>query len=85
MKTRLLSAKGVSGNQVKVVTEDSVVYLMGLLTQTEAGIASNIAATTSGVVRVVMLAEIISPEQASQLDRPQQNSTPSQPAQSTPQ
>jgi osmotically-inducible protein OsmY len=86
VKTRLLSAKGVSGNQVKVVTNDSVVYLMGLLTQSEANIASNIAATTSGVVRVVMLAEIISPEQANQLDRPQQNSTTTpQASQSTPQ
>ncbi len=78
VKTRLLGANGVSGNQLKVVTENSVVYLMGILTQSEANIASNIAATTSGVVRVVMLAEIISPAQAKQLDAPQQNAQPTQ-------
>lgn len=80
VKTRLLNAKGVSGNQVKVVTENSVVYLMGILTQSEANVASAVAAATSGVARVVMLAEIITPAQAKQLDHPEQNSQPAAPA-----
>ncbi len=80
VKTRLLNAKGVSGNQVKVVTENSVVYLMGVLTQSEANVASAVAAATGGVARVVMLAEIVSSEQAKQLDHPEQNAQPPSPS-----
>ncbi len=47
------------GTKIKVVTESGVVYLMGLLTQTEAGIAAEIARTTSGVTKVVTLFEYI--------------------------
>jgi osmotically-inducible protein OsmY len=44
---------------VKVVTERQVVYLMGLVRHAEADAAAQIAATTSGVVRVVKLFEYI--------------------------
>jgi osmotically-inducible protein OsmY len=37
-----------------------VVYLMGLVTQAEAEVATDIARTTSGVVKVVTLFEYIS-------------------------
>lgn len=42
---------------VKVVTENSVVYLMGIVTQKEAQEATQIARTTSGVQKVVRLFE----------------------------
>ena len=45
--------------QISVTTEDSVVYLMGLVTRAEGDAASNIASTTSGVRRVVKVFEYI--------------------------
>jgi osmotically-inducible protein OsmY len=49
----------VQANHVKVVTEASVVYLMGLVTAAEADQAADIARTTSGVTRVVRVFELI--------------------------
>jgi osmotically-inducible protein OsmY len=46
-----------SATQVKVVTERSVVYLMGIVTREEGDAAAQIAATTAGVARVVKLFE----------------------------
>jgi osmotically-inducible protein OsmY len=57
VKTRLIEANQVSANLVKVVTERGVVYLMGILSRQEADAATNIAATTSGVARVVRVFE----------------------------
>jgi osmotically-inducible protein OsmY len=59
VKTRLLRDERVPGTQIKVVTEAGVVYLMGLLTRAEAGFATEIARTTSGVTKVVTLFEFI--------------------------
>ncbi|OHE62207.1 MAG: transporter [Thiobacillus sp. GWE1_62_9] len=59
VKTRLLRDDRVPGTQIKVVTEAGVVYLMGLVTQAEAGIATEIARTTSGVTKVVTLFETV--------------------------
>ncbi len=44
---------------ISVTTEDSVVYLMGLVTHAEGDAASNIASTTSGVRRVVKVFEYL--------------------------
>ncbi|MGO9444342.1 MAG: BON domain-containing protein [Thiobacillaceae bacterium] len=57
VKTRMTNVKGVGFNQVKVVTESGVVYLMGLLTHAEANVAAQVAARTNGVVRVVKVVE----------------------------
>lgn len=59
VKTRLLRDESVPGTQVKVVTEAGVVYLMGLVTQNEAKVATEIARTTGGVTKVVILFEYI--------------------------
>lgn len=69
VKGRLLDADGVNAHQVKVVTEAGTVYLMGLLTREEADIASDVARTTSGVVKVVRVFEYITREEANRLDR----------------
>lgn len=58
VKTRFVEANKFSATHVKVVTERSVVYLMGIVSRTEADAAAQIAATTSGVARVVKLFEI---------------------------
>lgn len=62
VKTRMLDNGGrFAVNHVKVVTENSVVYLMGLVTQAEGDAAVEIARSTSGVHRVVKVFEYIQP------------------------
>lgn len=58
VKTRLLADKRVSANNIKVVTEAGVTYLMGLVTPGEASTATEIARNTGGVSKVVTLFEI---------------------------
>ena len=53
----------------RVVTENGVVYLMGLVTRREADAATQIARTTSGVRKVVRVFEYIPEEEARRLDR----------------
>ena len=68
VKTALLRSPDVPGNSIKVITEKTTVYLMGLVTATEAEEAARIAARTPGVARVVTVFEVISPEEARRLD-----------------
>jgi osmotically-inducible protein OsmY len=55
VKARFVEAQKFAPNHVKVVTERSVVYLIGIVTREEGDAAARIAATTSGVARVVKL------------------------------
>ncbi len=57
IKSELLSSSDIEGTRIKVVTENGVVYLMGLVTQQEADLISDKAARVSGVRRVVRLFE----------------------------
>ncbi len=57
VKARLVEANQVPANLIKVVTERNVVYLMGIVSRQEADAATNLAATTSGVARVVRVFE----------------------------
>lgn len=59
VKARFVEANKFAPNHVKVVTERQIVYLMGLVTHAEADTAAQLAATTSGVNRVVKLFEYI--------------------------
>ena len=59
VKTWLLGTSDTEGTRVKVVTEDGVVYLMGLVTRAEAERISAVAADISGVQRVVRLFELV--------------------------
>ena len=58
VKSWLLGSSDIDGSRVKVVTENGVVYLMGLATREEAERISNTTAGLSGVQRVVKLFEI---------------------------
>lgn len=58
VKTRLLQEDQVKALYIKVVTERSVVYLMGIATRDEAAAAAQVAATTSDVARVVKVFEL---------------------------
>jgi osmotically-inducible protein OsmY len=60
VKTRMVSENRFPANYVKVVTEASVVYLMGLVTHKEADDATDIARSTDGVAKVVRVFEYIS-------------------------
>ncbi|WP_018411716.1 BON domain-containing protein [Methyloversatilis thermotolerans] len=68
VKARILDSQRVNANHVKVVTESGKVFLMGLLTEAEARAAKEVAASTSGVRRVVAIFEIISADEARRLD-----------------
>jgi osmotically-inducible protein OsmY len=57
VKTRFIEANNFPANLVKVVTERQVVYLMGIVSHKEANAASDIASTTTDVVRVVRVFE----------------------------
>ena len=58
VKAQLLSHNTIKVNHVKVVTDNNVVYLMGLATSQEADEATEIARSTSGVTKVVRVFEI---------------------------
>jgi osmotically-inducible protein OsmY len=57
VKTRFLDGRKFNALHVKVVTDASTVYLMGLVKRAEANDATELARTTSGVQRVVRLFE----------------------------
>lgn len=57
IKTKQATTKGVGPTHVKVVTANSVVYLMGLVKRAEADVATKLARETKGVTRVVKLFE----------------------------
>ena len=60
VKARFVDNGGnFSVNQVKVVTENGVVYLLGLVTRKEAEAAVEIARTTGGVQKVVRVFEYV--------------------------
>jgi len=59
VKSWLIGASDTEGLRVKVVTENGVVYLMGLATRAEAERIAEKAAGISGVQRVVRLFELI--------------------------
>jgi len=52
IKAALFSSDEVNGNDIKVITENSEVFLMGLVSKKEANTAVNIARNISGVTRV---------------------------------
>lgn len=59
IKTRLLAYADVPSAKIKVVTENGVVYLMGILTRAEANRATNVVKDVAGVQRIVRLFEYI--------------------------
>jgi len=52
VKTALFSSDGVNGKNIKVVTENGEVFLMGIVSKKEADTAVNITRNISGVSRV---------------------------------
>ncbi|MGC9163196.1 MAG: BON domain-containing protein [Thiomonas sp.] len=76
VRARLIDAHDIFGNAFKVTTSNSVVYLMGIVTQREADRAVEIARSTSGVSKVVTMFNIISEKQLQQIENPQKTDAP---------
>ncbi len=57
VKARIMSNRNIGINRVKVITEDSVVYLMGMLTKDEEDSTIEITRRVPGVKRVVTVIE----------------------------
>lgn len=79
VKTRFINSDKFNAIHVKVVTEASVVYLLGIVTEQEAADAVELARTTSGVRKVVKMLEYCKPTDAICAPRP-----PSKPAEQRP-
>ncbi|HEY5762099.1 MAG TPA: BON domain-containing protein [Rhodocyclaceae bacterium] len=59
IKSRLAGSDVVLPNHVKIISEDGVVFVMGLVTEREARSALQIAAESTGVVKVVNVTQLI--------------------------
>lgn len=55
IKSSMVVTPGVPSNHIKVVTENGVVYLMGIISREEANAATSVAQNVSGVQRIVRL------------------------------
>ncbi len=53
IRTLMLANQDLKSSSIKVVTENGIVYLMGMVSQTQADIAVDIARKVSGVQRVI--------------------------------
>lgn len=59
VKSKLLASSTVKGRRIKVVTENGVVHLMGLVTRNEADEVVNVVKGTFGVQKIVRIFEYI--------------------------
>jgi osmotically-inducible protein OsmY len=55
IKTQMLADSSVPGTRIKVVTENGIVFMLGLVSQAEATHATNLVQSVSGVQKVVKL------------------------------
>jgi osmotically-inducible protein OsmY len=79
VRAALIEAKEVPAATIRVVTERSVVYLMGRVTETEGKYAATVASRVSGVRQVVKTFDYLTPAELADLQ-----SRPAQPAQAVP-
>ena len=59
VKARMVGEAAFPAGRIKVVTENGIVYLMGLVTQVEADWAVKVASNASGIQRIVKVFEYI--------------------------
>jgi osmotically-inducible protein OsmY len=57
VKSMMLATKKLHSTQIKVVTENKVVYLMGIVTRVQASLAASTASHITGVSKVVEVFE----------------------------
>ena len=70
VKAALIDARDLQFNAFKVVTERGTVYLLGRVTQREADRATEVVRTTSDVMKVVRVFEILSEAELARLQPP---------------
>jgi osmotically-inducible protein OsmY len=63
IRAKFIDAEDLSASAFKVTVERGVIYLMGMVTDAESRRATQVAATVSGVKKVVRVFEIISNEE----------------------
>jgi osmotically-inducible protein OsmY len=68
IKSTFIATEGVPSNSMRVVTESSKVYLMGIATEAEANRAVDIARSIPGVKQVTKLFDLISESDKRRLD-----------------
>jgi osmotically-inducible protein OsmY len=68
IKGSMIAQEGVPSNSMRVVTEASKVYLMGIVTEAEAERAVNIARSVPGVKQVTKVFDLISEADKRRLD-----------------
>jgi osmotically-inducible protein OsmY len=84
IKTQMIFTDKLPSNSMAIIAEGSSVYLMGILTQSEAEIAKKVASNTNGVKDVYVYFDIISEaekvrlEKLGKADESQPNSIPKQ-------
>ena len=83
VKASFVDAQDLQSHAIKVLTERSVVYLMGRVTTREANRAGELARSVSGVAKVVRVFEIISEEELRQ-SQPKPAPSPAGNTQGTP-
>lgn len=59
IKAQMLSDASVPGSRIKVITENGIVYLLGLVSRQEGNRATSVVQGVSGVQRIVKLFEYI--------------------------
>lgn len=58
VRTQMLLKSGLRSSNIKIVTENGVVYLMGTLSRSQATLAAQVASQVSGTKRVVKVFEL---------------------------
>jgi osmotically-inducible protein OsmY len=69
IKTQMIFTEQLPSNSMAIVAEGSSIYLMGILTQSEADLAKKIASNTSGVKDVYVYFDIISVAEKARLEK----------------
>lgn len=59
IKAQMLSDSNVPGSRIKIITENGIVYMLGLVTRAEGNRATGVVQGVSGVQRIVKLFEYI--------------------------
>lgn len=60
VRAQMLTQKGLESGSIRVVTENSIVYLMGIVSREQAELAVSVARQVSGVTKVVKVFQYIS-------------------------
>ena len=84
LKARLVDSNQLSANHIKVVSENGVAYLMGIVNDREAKVAVAIARTTDGVRKVVNVMEVVTEADTRRIDTSAVGSSRTPPPQSAP-